>query len=263
MLGVDEGALTELLRIDFTSFRNPGYWVWKYKNNPDFDMALVIIAEKEGKIVGCNHWIARELKISKNIQITAALAGDLLVRPDHRGYGIAAELLRAMRSSYAVQKKGLSLTYMFAPLKLNNRLYEPVAGYVRAPNSTLTYRKMFNCHQMAEKVSELNSRIKEKPTLKRELGKLRVTVLFKITGSPPFALLFKPDGISLNENTIEAPDIVIQGLLPLSSAIFEGKLNSKSLMWSFITGKLKIRRGITKILKLRRGVQLLHKASTT
>ena len=154
----------------------------------------MIIAEKDEKIVGCNHWLARELKLSNRLNIKAALAGDLLVNPEHRGCGVAAELLRKMRSPQIIKKNGLALTYMFAPLKLNNRLYEPVAGYIAAPNSTCTYRKMFNCKQLKEKISRLDSAIKQKSDLKEKLANLQMTVLFKLTGSPPFSLTFGPEG---------------------------------------------------------------------
>lgn len=260
MLESDEQALTQLLKTGFTLFKNEDYWVWKYKLNPNFDSSLVIIAENGEKIVGCNHWLARELKVSNQFRIKAALAGDLLVHPDHRGCGLAAELLRTMRSSQIVKEKGLVLTYMFAPLKLNNRLYEPVAGYIAAPNSTCTYKKLFSCMQLKAKISGLDSEIKQKSELKEKLKNLQITALFRLAGSPPFLLNINQNGVSIDENIIARPEITIEGTLPLSSSILEGKMSSKKLVWALITGKLKIRKGILKIFKLRRGLRLLQSA---
>jgi predicted N-acetyltransferase YhbS len=258
----DEQALTKLLRKDFSLFNNEDYWVWKYKKNPNFDSSLVIVAEKDQTIVGCNHWLTRELKLSNNLKIKAALAGDLLVHPDHRGCGVAAELLRTMRSSEAIRAKNLSLTYMFAPLKLNSRLYEPVVGYIAAPNSTCTYRKIFNCKELKSKISKFNLNIQKKTDLKEKLKKINLAVFLNIVGSPPFTMRFNGEGVFIEEdNRLVSPDIIIEGIIPLSSAIFEGKFSSRKLIVSFLTRKIIVRKGISKIFSLQKALKILKSAS--
>jgi len=49
-----------------------------------FDPCLVAIAEENGKIVGCNHWLLRDIKVSSSSVGSAILSGDLAVHPNHR-----------------------------------------------------------------------------------------------------------------------------------------------------------------------------------
>ena len=69
----DEVAFEELLRGTFRSFRQSNYWTWKYKLNPNFDPALVVLAEENGKLIGCNHWVIRDIKISSNLSVKGVL----------------------------------------------------------------------------------------------------------------------------------------------------------------------------------------------
>jgi putative sterol carrier protein len=257
----DEQALTELLKTGFPLFLKDNYWNWKYKENPDFNPSLIAVAEKGGKLVGCNHWLQRDLKLSSQLKIKAALAGDLLVHPEHRGQGIAAELLGILRSSEAVKNNDITLSYMFAPLKLNNRLYAPVAGYVAAPNATSTYKKFFNCRELKEKIEIMDSRIKTNKELKAKLSGLEMHVLFRLRGIPVFTLQIESDGVYLLEGQTKAPDIVIEGTLPLSSSIIDGKIGAKKLVKAWMTGKIKIKKGLLKTFKLQKAIGILNNAT--
>ena len=109
-------------------------WFWKYRLNPNFDNSLVVIAEKDGKLVGSNYWLLRDLKLSSNTQVKAALGADIAVHPDYRGQGIGTELIRFPRLSGAFKEKGILVSYMFGRPELNKRFYSPAAGYIVAPN---------------------------------------------------------------------------------------------------------------------------------
>jgi len=257
----DEQALTELLRTGFPLFLKNNYWTWKYKKNPYFEPSLVAVAEENGKIIGCNHWLMRDLKLSSDLKVRTALAGDLLIRYEHRGQGIAAELLRAMRSSEIVKYNGITLSYMFAPIKLNERLYSPVAGYISAPNSTSTYKKFFNCNRLKEKIQFIDNCIKSDEKLTNKLRDLRMSALFRLKGLPTFVLYIESIGVHLEEGVIEKPDVIIEGSLPLSSAIIEGKISVRDLTKAYLTGEIKIKKGILKIFKLRNVFMLFQKTA--
>jgi GNAT superfamily N-acetyltransferase len=254
----DEPALTQLLKSGFPVFNKSDYWNWKYKKNPNFDPALIVIAEENGKLIGCNHWLQRDLKLSSGLKVRTTLAGDLLVDPEYRGHGIAAELLGVLRSSEAIKNNCITLSYMFAPLKLNKRLYSPVAGYVAAPNSTSTYKKFFNCRELKAKAEQINKRIKTNQEFMAKLQGLKMQALFRLNGMPPFTLQIKPDGFGIEENVAEKPDVVIEGSLPLSSTIFDGRIGMRNLVKDWLEGKIKIKKGFLKILKLQKAFRILQ-----
>ena len=256
----DEQALKELLKTGFPLFLKNEYWDWKYKKNPNFDPSLVALAEKDEKIVGCNHWLARGLKLSSQVTVRTALAGDLLVHCEHRGQGIAAELLQVLRASEVVKNKGITLCYMFAPLKLNKRLYSPVAGYVAAPNSTSTYKIFFSCQELKKRLKLIDSHIKSNKKLMAKLQGLEMCVLFRLKGVPVFALYIESDGGCLDEGEVKNPDVVIEGTLPLSSSIFDGAIGVSDLLKAWMTGKFKIRKGALKIFKLRKAFKVFQSA---
>lgn len=86
-----------------------------------FDPCLVAIAEENGKIVGCNHWLLRDIKVSSSSVGSAILSGDLAVHPNHRKRGIGTSLLLFLRSSSLSNARGAVLTYMFANPGLSKR----------------------------------------------------------------------------------------------------------------------------------------------
>ena len=113
----DEDAVKGLLKRSSTQSE----WEWKYLHNPSFDPCLVAIAEENGKIVGCNHWLLQDIKLSSSSVGKAILSGDIAVDPKHRKRGIGKSLLLFLRSSSLSNARGAVLTYMFANPGLSKR----------------------------------------------------------------------------------------------------------------------------------------------
>ncbi len=137
------------------------YWKWKYPLNPGFNPSLVVVAEKDGRIVGCNHWLQRKLKIGPTSEIDAGLAGDIAVNPDFRNMGVGKALLKFVRT--ANPSKRYPIMYMFANPELRKRFHSPVAGYVPAPDGTVAYTKILNWKKVRQNVSSFNQKISEGP----------------------------------------------------------------------------------------------------
>lgn len=256
----DEAALVELLKTTFPSFLKNDFWAWKYKLNPNFDPSLVVVAEKDGEMVGCNHWLMRDLRLSRSLEVRAALAADIMVHPKHRGRGIGKQLLRFLRLSGAFQKKQIILSYMFAPPNLNKRLYAPVAGYEAAPNSTTTYKKFFNCQELKKAVQRVNALIKSKKELQTKLKGLRARILFRLKGFPVFAIYIDSNRVYLEEGEGKNLDMVVEGSLPLSSSLLESNKGIWFFIKAWITGELRIRKGLSKIFKVLKAFEVLRLA---
>ena len=257
----DQPALEELLKSTFTSFSESNFWFWKYRLNPDFDPSLIVVAEKDGKVVGCNHWLVRDLKLSSSVKVRAALGADVAVHQEHRGRGVGTELLRFLRLSGDFKDKEVVISYTFGDPKLSKRLYEPAAGYVAAPNSTTTYKKFFNCRKLREKFQLIDGVISSKKELKTKLKGLELCILFRLKGAPAFTIHIESERVYLDEGEVRNPDVVIEGSLPLSSSILEGQTGVWDLAKAWMTGEIKITKGLLKIFKMRKAFKVFQIAS--
>lgn len=246
----DEPAIIKLVKEAFPDFLEGDFWVWKYRLNPDFDPSLVAVAEKDGQIVGCNHWLIRDFKLSKCLKLKASLGADIIVHPEHRRHGVGKALLRFFRTSEAFKKKGVILTYMFANRDLGRRLYEPAVGYVAAPNSTTTYMKYLNCRRLKEKFQLINKVIRSRKELQRELKGLNMHILFRLRGAPVFSINLASNQVDLVEGEFNGANVIIEGDFPLFSSVMEGERGTGDLIKALLSRKLSVKKGKTKIFKL-------------
>ncbi len=259
----DAPAVMNLVHKAFPSFLGGNFWVWKYLSNPNFDPTLVVIAEKDGKVVGCNHWLLRNFKISNELTVKAALGGDIVVAPQHRGQGVGKGLLRFLRSSKAFGEKGVILTYMFADPKLNRRLYKPAVGYVFTPDSTTVYSKYLNTRRMKERFLKINEVIQSKPDLQNELEGLTLRMMFRLRGSPIFSIVLASNQVDFVEGELETADVIIEGDFPLFSNVVEGLVGLDLLAKSLLMRKLRIKKGKMKIFKLFKVLKTFKNALST
>jgi putative sterol carrier protein len=256
----DAASLEALLRTTFPCFREDDMFTWKYERNPELANSLVIIAEKEGELVGSNYWISRRLQLMKNLSVNAALAADIAVNPKERGNGVGTKLLLYPRLSGAFKKNKIVVSYMFSGQELSKRLYKPAAGYIAAPRGTTTYRKLFTCNELKEIFEKINAAVESSEELKRKVAELAMCVSFKLRGVPEFSLSITPEKICISEGTMKEADVVIEGSLPISSLMLKGDFGLRKIMKAFLLGKVKVRKGLRNILKMRQAIELFQVA---
>jgi predicted N-acetyltransferase YhbS len=252
--------LEKLLKNTFPGFRKDNLWFWKYRLNPSFDNSLVAIAEEDGKLIGSNYWLLRDLKVSSKTHVKAVLGADVAVDPDYRGQGIGTELIRFLRLSGAFKEKGILLSYVFGRPELNKRFYIPAAGYMFAPDGTTTYRRFFNCQELIGNFQKIDRAIRSNEAIRKQLKPLVMCISFKLKGAPEFSVHIEEDKVYLEEGKAENSDVLIEGHLPLSLLIVEGSVNVGDLVRSWIIGEIKIRKGISHIFKLRKAFMLFRLA---
>lgn len=251
-----------LVHKAFPGFMNGNFWTWKYLLNPNFDPSLVVVAEKDGKVVGCNHWLPRDFKISSNLHLNASLGGDIVVAPEHRGQGIGKGLLKFLRDSKAFEEKGVILTYMFAEPELSKRLYRSAVGYVSAPDSTTVYIKYLKPRLLKEKFISINAALQSRADLQEEIKNLTLRMMFRLRGAPTFSVVLSSNQVDFIEGNLENPDVIIEGNFTLFSSAVEGMLGFTSLVKALLTGKLSIKKGKLKIFKLVKVLKIFRKAVT-
>ena len=246
----DESALITLVKDAFPSFLAGNFWVWKYKSNPNFDPSLVAVAEKDGQVVGCNHWLARDFKLSADLSVKASLGGDIVVSPEHRGHKVGKALLGFFRTSKVFKEKGIILTYMFADPSLSRRFHQPAVGYVFAPDSTTTYTKLLNSRQLKDKFQRVNDAIQSRSDLQQKINGLNIQILFRLRGAPVFSINLADKRVEFAEGDLESPDTIIEGDFTLFSSAIGGKIGLSGLFNCLLTRKLKITKGKSKIFRL-------------
>jgi len=252
----DEDEVKELIKNTFRNFLNGDFWEWKYKHNPCFVPSLIAVAEKNGKIVGCNHWLPRRLKITRNVEVEAVLSADIAVSPKYRRRGIGKSLLLYLRRRAANRKVDAAFTYMFANPNLSKRLYGPVAGYMPIKTSTVSYFKLLSWKRLMKHIASLNERIRKEES-KENLSKQNLKIFFNISNAPLLILSFHGNRIEIEEDFCEDADVTISGDLSTFISLKEKK-DIGNLIKALITRKIKVKGGLFSLIRLYRHIQLLR-----
>jgi predicted N-acetyltransferase YhbS len=252
----DEESVKRLVEETFRDFLKGEYWEWKYKLNPGFDSSFVAVAEKDGKIIGCNHWLLRRLRLSSSIEVKAVLGADIAVSPEYRGHGVGRSLLLFLRSSPALSEKRVILSYMFADPNLGERLYKPVAGYIPAPSTTVSYLKLLSWRKVKDSVEKVNEKLKvEGKNLK--LPKSGLKVMFQISSAPSLLLKLSERGVEVFEGVSENANLTVVSDLSTLSVFKEGKGNVWNLIKALLKRRLKIKGSFSNLIRFYRNFWLI------
>ena len=256
----DKEEVKKLVESIFSVFLEGKFWNWKYGENPYFDSRLVAVAEVNGEIVGCNHWLLRELKYSDSVVDKAVLAADVAVRPDYRGRGIGSQLLQFLRSSYIVKRRKAALIYMFADPELAKKFHTPTAGYILARDGTAQYTKVLNWRKVKRNVKRLNEEIRS-GKFGKNLPKSDLKVLFKMSAAPPLCIHIKKDGLVVDDSRdlSDDADIMVSGDFSVFNRIKMSKRRKWSFLKALLTGKLKIKVKLTKLFSFFDTLWILEK----
>ena len=64
----DKPQILKLLEKVFKREHTPESWIWKYFDNP-IKKHVIVVAEIDDQIIGCNHAYGREIKFGKNMHL--------------------------------------------------------------------------------------------------------------------------------------------------------------------------------------------------
>lgn len=240
----DEEAVRRLVESTFAFFPMGKFWDWKYLRNPSFDRSFVAVAEKDGKIVGCNHWLPRKIKLADSIVVDSMLGASIAVAPEYRKRGVGRALIHFLRSQHSERKP--PLMYMFTDPELQKHFHAPVGGYVPAPGGTVWYRKILNWNKVKANAADFNERVKRGEFGDRLAG-VDLTVIIKLYKTPPLCLRLYSEGAETNAS-VENADVEISSYVGMFGKIKDGH----SLVWilikSLVTGRLKLKGSLRKML---------------
>jgi predicted N-acetyltransferase YhbS len=106
----DEQQIAELLNDAFGNWGKAADWRTKYRQNPNFDPKLVFVGEDEGRIVGCVHYMRRDIKFKGGF-LYAYVGGDGATLPGYAGKGVFSKGLRLLYQE--VKRRNGSIIYGF------------------------------------------------------------------------------------------------------------------------------------------------------
>jgi len=104
-----EAKIVELLNLCFGQWGDLERWQYKYPQYPTFDNKDVVIVEHEGEIVGHSGIHVRDLIITNECKVLAALLGDAVVHRDYSGKGIYSKMIKLRLES--AKSRGVSLAF--------------------------------------------------------------------------------------------------------------------------------------------------------
>lgn len=217
---------------------------------------LCSFSQRKGKIVGCNHWLRRDLKISESLQVKAVLGADLIVDPEYRGRGIGRLLMQCARGRVnRIVKEGVVLRYMFADPTLSKRLYTPVAGYFPAPCTTISYFKILNWSKLISRIDTTNKQTKKQSNTSKK-GSLKV--LFNLSGAPQLLIELDQENVKATQCSHQSPNVVLTSDLSTLARIKTNKKRFRAIIWALLTRKIKISGSLFDIIKLYKNFWLIE-----
>ncbi len=255
----DEEGVKQLIKNAFEGFLDGDFWDWKYKLNPNFNPSSVMVAEKNGVIIGCNHWLLKAFRLSPSLETKAMLGADIVVHPEYRGKGVGTSLLRSLRSSEVMRNEQPSIAYIFANPSLTKHFHTPAGGYIPAPDRTVLYFKILNWKKLEDSIHVFNEQIAA-GKFKERLSKFELKVLFKISNTPQLCFRMTEKGITVEEKekNCENADVTIVGDLAMLQKVRTAKKRRWSMFSSLLTGKLKIKVRPIKLFTLYRNMWLFE-----
>jgi predicted N-acetyltransferase YhbS len=106
----DERQIVELLNKSFSNWGTISDWKRKYRQSPNFDPKLVLVGEDGGRIVGCVHYVRRDVKFKDGF-LHAYVGGDGATLPGYAGKGVFSKGLRRLYEE--VKRRNGSVVYGF------------------------------------------------------------------------------------------------------------------------------------------------------
>lgn len=229
----DERSLFALVKDTFGFSEE--LWRWKHLLYPNFTSSSIIVADRDGRIIGTSSWIPRELRISLELTVKSALGGDTAVATDCRGQGVGHNIMKFFYEELG--KSEVIVITGFATRQVATRFYAPL-GSVLMKDFTTTYTKYPNLNQWKRK---LNAGSESSEIPKERLGEREFRIRLDLHGAPPFMLIAKGGRIFIEECSGESrmkANVTIHSELSHLIPFFQGEKGILSLL------KLLLRRRI-------------------
>lgn len=232
----DESAIEELLRVCYPN--DPGVasrWRWKHLERPGFRPEEILLAESDGKILGCFHSAVLPMRFA-GFDAPTSYDGDYAVLPIARGLKATAEAYRLTDRSLFEQ--GVVFRGGFAGIELNRRLH----GNVNVPSTGRSLYKTVGLAKLRAKVEAMGAQILRWRGLSRALRGREIIVDTRIQGVPECHLVLTSEGLRLGEGSRAGNTLSVS--LPYAVLLAfpaGGRALSREVAKGLISGTVRIR----------------------
>lgn len=96
----DRAAFLSLYETVFERDRGPDWFRWKFRENPYADHVPIIVAERDGELVGCRSLFAQEVRGRGTVR-SAFQPCDTMVHPEYRNRGLFSRMNERTLERYA------------------------------------------------------------------------------------------------------------------------------------------------------------------
>jgi hypothetical protein len=235
----DEQQIVELLNQVYNNWGTVEEWCKKYKQNPNFDPRLIFVCEDEMRIIGCVHYLHRDLKFNNNL-LHAYVGGDGATLPAYSGKGV---FFKGMSLLYreAKRRKG-SIIYGFNSEGIYADFYRRKCGEVAAYRPRVLI-KILNFEGLISSILPAANRLigRRIPANKTRLVTLRLFLDDKITID-----LCLSGGIKLCKIFSE-PDITVRARLSILS---DALSDERHLLVAFVLRRISLKISGSSVPKL-------------
>jgi predicted N-acetyltransferase YhbS len=237
----DERQIVELLNKSFSNWGTISDWQKKYKQNPNFDPKLVFIGEDRGRIVGCVHYLRRDVKF-KNGFLHAYVGGDGATLPGYSGKGVFSRGLRLLYKE--VKRRNGSMVYGFNADGIHADFYRRKFGEL-GPYRPRVFIKILDFESLVSSILPAANRLIGKRTLIPS-GKGTIVTLRLALGEANVDVCVTEKGLKLCR-IISEPDVTIKTSL---KTLTDGLADRRRLVNAIVLREIRLKTSGASVLKL-------------
>lgn len=160
--GHEELRILEFLNLCYGDWGNLNEWKWRNVKYPTFKKDNIVIAELDGRIIGCGALFFRNLHIPGTNGLRTATLGDAAVHPKYRGKGIYSRITHETRIPIATSK-GAALLFLHTQKESVTHKANRKRGFIEIHYPV--YIKIINARKVL--MAELRKYIMENKKLKQ------------------------------------------------------------------------------------------------
>lgn len=222
-----------LVDSSFQEFFKSPYWEWKYHDPHSAQQSLSFVALDGGEVVAALHYHRTTLMLGVH-DMPVLVGGDLIVRPDHRGKGLATNLTEFARSTIPQDWRG-GAVYMFTRPRLGAH-YRELLGYARVPAAA---ERLIRIRTWEKRLERLGTDGRIADFQERAASAPDSCVEWRIQGAPPLWTVIERGSLRVIDAHLGRVDATVTGRIVAVQRLGKDKGKWRALAGSLQRGEVR------------------------